>query len=286
MNISIICPLYNAEKYIENLNKSILRQKHVDIASVKYILTDGNDNTEIILKKNNLIYEKIEKNEFSHSLTREKAAFEAKGQIIVLISQDIIIEDNNWLYNLTKDVSNGKCDASFSRQISKDNGIEKYIRERNYPEESRIVDKSCIEKLGLMTFFYSDVSSAILKDVFIKLNGYDGKDFIINEDMYLAYKLIINGYRIKYCSDSCVVHSHNLTLSQLYNRYYKTGIFFKENSFLRQYKVNESGIELTFYILKKSLNEKNYKVFLKVIPNFAARFIAMKLGEISFLKCV
>ena len=49
-----------------------------------------------------------------------------------------------------------------------------------------------------MTFFFSDAASAIKTDVYKKLNGYDGKDLLTNEDMYLAYKLINNGYRISY----------------------------------------------------------------------------------------
>ena len=68
----------------------------------------------------------------------------------------------------------------------KEHKVERYTREINYPDETRIVSKDDIEKLGLMTFFFSDASSAILKDVFIKLNGYDNKDLPTNEDMYFA----------------------------------------------------------------------------------------------------
>ena len=46
MNIDIICPLFNAEKYIENLNKSIKRQKNVEINKIHYILTKSSDETE------------------------------------------------------------------------------------------------------------------------------------------------------------------------------------------------------------------------------------------------
>ena len=34
MDIEIICPLYNAEKYIENLNKTLLMQKNVKIKKI------------------------------------------------------------------------------------------------------------------------------------------------------------------------------------------------------------------------------------------------------------
>ena len=38
MKIDIICPLYNAEKYVELLHKSLLKQKEVLINDIKYIL--------------------------------------------------------------------------------------------------------------------------------------------------------------------------------------------------------------------------------------------------------
>ena len=98
--------------------------------------------------------------------------------------------------------------------------------------------------------------------------------------MYIAYKLITNGYKIKYCADSEVVHSHNFTLKQQYDRYYDTGKFFKENSYLNKYKVNSAGGDLAFYILKRAIEEKNWKVIFKWLPNMGARFIGMKLGKI------
>ena len=52
--VDIICPLYNAEEFILNLDKSIKEQKGVKINSIKYILTESKDNTEELLNKNNI----------------------------------------------------------------------------------------------------------------------------------------------------------------------------------------------------------------------------------------
>lgn len=282
MTIDVICPLYNAEKYIENLHNSILKQENVNLKNIRYVVTKGIDNTEEILKKlNNCKYKIIEPKEFSHSLTREKEAFESDADIIVFITQDVIIERTDWLYNLTKNIENGKVDACYSRQLCNNNSIEKYTRESNYPSESKIVSKNDIEKLGLKTFFFSDASSAIKRETFLKLNGYDGKKLVISEDMYIAYKLIINGYKIKYCADSEVVHSHNFTLKQQYKRYYDTGKFFKENDYLNKYKVNRAGGNLAKYILKRAWQDRNWKVLIKFVPNMSARFIGMKMGKLS-----
>lgn len=281
MTVDIICPLYNAENDIENLHKSLLMQKDVKINEIKYILTESNDSTEKKLKELEINFKKIKKEEFSHSLTREKAAFDSKADIVVFITQDVKIQREDWLYYLTKDIIDGTVDACYSRQLCDNNTIEKYTRECNYPEVSRIVSKDDIEKLGLKTFFFSDASSAIKRETFVKLNGYDHKNLVINEDMYIAYKLITNGYKIKYCAESEVVHSHQFTLKQYYNRYKDTGKFFKQNSYLNNYKVNQAGGSMAVYVLKRALQDKNWSVLVKYIPNMAARFIGMKMGKID-----
>lgn len=280
MSVDIICPLYNAEKYLENLNNSLLTQKNVDIKNIKYILTESNDNSENILNNLKANYNKISADKFSHSITREKAGFESDADIIVFITQDIIIENDEWLYYLVKDISRGECEASFSKQISYDNGIEKYTREKNYPEESYLVTKNDVDKLGLRAFFFSDASSAIRRNIFVELNGYDNKDLPINEDMYIAYKLIMDNYKIKYCADSRIIHSHKFSFKQLYKRYYDTGKFFKQNDYLDKYKTNKTGGSMAKYIFNRAIEDKNYKVLLEFIPNMCARFFGMKFGKI------
>lgn len=279
MNVDIICPLYNAEQYLENLHKSLLKQKNVKINKILYILTESSDNTEKILKKNELNFTKIKKHDFSHSLVRENAAKKSKADIICFISQDIMIENDNWLENLVKPIINEEAAACYSRQLTKFNNIEKYTRENNYPDKSIIKSKKDIKKLGLKTFFFSDASSAIKRDVFKKLNYYDNKNLPINEDMYIAHKLITNNYKIKYCADSIVYHSHNFSLKELYDRYKLTGNFFKENSYLDNYGTNQSGGGLAKYILKRALQDKNIKVLIRYPFDMAVRFIGMKVGK-------
>ena len=277
--IDIICPLYNAEKYIESLHESILKQENIKINNIKYILTESNDNSEKILKDKNLDYKKIKKSEFSHSLVRENAAKESNADIIVFISQDIVIENKDWLEKLVTPIINDEADACYSRQLTKYNNIEKYTRECNYPDKSSIKTKKDINKLGLKTFFFSDASSAISTKVFKKLNGYDNKNLPISEDMYIAYKIIMNGYKIKYCADSAVYHSHKFTLKEIYDRYKLTGKFFKENSYLDQYGTTNSGSTLAKYILKRIFQEKRFLLLFRYPFDMAARLFGMKAGK-------
>lgn len=278
MNIDIICPLYNAEQYIEELHKSILKQKNVRLNSINYVLTESKDNTEHILKKMDVNYTLIKPSEFSHSKTREMMAKKCKSDIIVFISQDIKIKRNDWLYYLTKDIIDGNCEAAYSRQLADKNNIEKYTREKNYPNYSYIKDKTMIDKLGLNTFFFSDASSAIKRSIFEQLNYYDGKKLPSNEDQYIAYKLITNGYRIKYCAESEVIHSHDFSFKTLYKRYKDTGAFYKMETYMNDYGTNSSGIDLAIYILKRIVQDRNIKAAIEYLPNMIARYLGMKKG--------
>lgn len=279
MKVDIICPLFNAEHYILNLIDSIKKQKNVDINQIKFVLTESEDKSEEILKTNNIDYKKISKEEFSHSKVREVEALESEVDVVVFITQDIEIVRDDWLFNLVKPIFDGEADACFSRQLPKFKNIEKYTREKNYPAQSYVNSKDNLEEKGLRTFFFSDASSAIKTEIFKKLNGYDGKNLPINEDMYIAYKLIMNGCKIKYCADSEVVHSHKFTLKEVYDRYRLTGRFMQENSYLDDFGTTKTGGGLAKYVLINALKEFNIKVLFRFLPDMCARYFGMKKGR-------
>lgn len=279
--VDIICPLYNASEYIEGLHQSLLKQQNVKINNIRYVLTECKDNTEKYLIENEINYTKIKPSEFSHSLTRENEAMKVESDVIVFVTQDVVIEDENWLYNLVKDIKDEKNEivATYSRQLTKFNNLEKYTREINYPNYDIIKSKETIKKDGLKTFFFSDAAGAISTKVFKELNGYDNKNLPISEDMYITYKIIMNDYKVKYCSNSKVYHSHDFTLKEIYDRYKLTGKFFKENSYLDEFGTNNSGANLAKYVLKRIIQEKRFLLLLRFPFDMGARFIGMKVGK-------
>lgn len=284
MDITLICPLYKAEKYIDSLHKSIIMQKDVDLREIKYILTNTNDGLENKInsyESNDIkvFVEVIEAKDFSHSLTREKAALNSETDIAVFITQDIEIKDEYWLKKLVNPIIEGKCEAAFARQICDNYSIERYTRINNYTSKSRVVSKDDIKDLGIRTFFFSDAASAVNLKIYKELNGYDSKDLLTNEDMYYAYKLIQNNGRIMYNSEAEVIHSHDYKFKELFKRYFDQGVFLKDNSYLLKYNANGSALELLKTVFKGAIKDKNFKAIVNIIPNFAARYLGNKFGQ-------
>lgn len=279
MEIDILCPLYNASKYFENFINCILKQKNVKINKFIFPVTKSNDNTFALAKKvtNAIVYE-VDKKDFSHSLTREEAMHYAESNIVIFLSQDVLLEDENALHNLAKEISDNVI-YSFSKQISKDKGIEQYIRKINYPNESYVVEKKDIDRLQIKAFFSSDACAAYNRKKFLELKGYDGKKMEVSEDMYYCRKVLLAGYSTSYCSNSIVVHSHKLTLKQIYKRYYDIGVFFRDNPEFNEYKSTNSGMKLACRVFFQCVIHFDLISLIKFIPNMVARFLGKIKGQ-------
>lgn len=285
VKVSVVCPLYEAEDDILRLDKSLQEQEEVLFVEIFYVLTKGGDKTKEIMRKSGILdrpgvrFSEISKDSFSHSLTREKLAMQATGEVIVFLTQDVEIRDKKFVQKLVQPIVSGEADATYAKQITKYNNIEKYTRESNYPAKSFTVSKEDIPKLGLKTFFFSDAAGAVSREKFVELGGYDSKDLPISEDMYFAHKLIMAGGKIRYVAEAEVYHSHNFKLSELYNRYKLTGKFMKMNPEIAASGVNAAGGGMAKYIFKRAWQERNFKVLAKFLPNMGARYLGMRKGR-------
>ncbi len=278
-SISVICPLFNAETEIISFDRSLDKQKGVKIVEKKYILTKSTDHTADVMDMLSIPYLKINQLIFSHSIIREEAALKAKGEIIVFLTQDVIIKDEHFLEKLVAPILGGEADATYARQKTKYNNIEKYTRSHNYPSRSFTVSKKDVKRLGLKTFFFSDAAGAVSAEKFRELKGYDGKDLPISEDMYFAYKLIVHGGKIRYVANAVAYHSHKFSLRELYDRYKLTGRFMKMNPEIAEHGVNKAGGGMAKMILKSAMKEKNIRVLASFLPNMAARYMGMMVGK-------
>lgn len=283
MKIDIVCLLYEAENYIDVFLERLAFQKNVEFGNVVFPITESESSKAISKKVKAAGYQYffVKKEEFSHSLTREKAIFEyCQNDIVVMLSQDVVLLEENALFELTKAIDENVVYA-YGKQICRKKTIEHYVRRKNYSDVSEIVTKKDIEKLQLRAFFASDAFSAYHRPTFLKINGYDNVPMMMSEDMYYAKKVLDNGYKKAYVATAIVEHSHKLTLKQLYNRYYQTGIWFGEHKEFDNYKTTDTGMKLALYVFKNALKEFNIPVLFRFLPNMTARYLGMRKGKKS-----
>ncbi len=285
ITVDLVCPIYKGYKELSSLLLSLKKQQKININKIVTPITNSNDqefcDTLNFVKGNKSItYFIVEKDEFSHSLTREKAIKDyCSSSIVVMMSQDIKLINDDAIFNLVEDIYNKKTVYNYGKQVCTNKSIEKYIREKNYPNNSYIVSKENVDDMQIMAFFASDAFSAYDREVFISVGGYGGYDVMMSEDMLYSKIILDHGYKKKYCSNAIVEHSHKYTIKQLYNRYFETGKFYAQVKMFDQYKSTNSGISLAFYILKEAIKHFDIKTLLRWFPDMLARYIGMKNGR-------
>lgn len=162
----------------------------------------------------------ISKDEFHHGYSRNLAVSFSKAEYFICMTQDAVPVDAGLIEKLTGAMDD-EVRMAYARQVAGENAgeIERITRVFNYPEESMKKGKEDIERLGIKAFFASNVCCAYDRKTFSELGGFeDSTDF--NEDMIYASRLVKSGYKIRYCADAQVLHSHNYTPAQQFKRNY------------------------------------------------------------------
>ena len=281
MKISVIIPTRNAEAYMDNLLISLTNQSK-KIHEIIVIDTASKDKTKEICEKYDAVkFIQIRDGEFDHGGTRNRAAKQATGDILVFMTQDAYPEDDNFIYELTKNLGENNIVASYGRQKAREDAqvLEKFARSFNYGEQNIIKSKEDIDKLGVKTFFLTNVCSAFLANEFWKVEGFPEKT-IMNEDMIIASKLIFAGKKVLYSAKAVVIHSHKYTYMQQFKRNFDVGVVFTDSSdYFYGVKSESEGIKYVKAAAKYLVKNKKVYLIPHLVIDSGFRFIGYKMGQ-------
>lgn len=220
MKIDVIIPTYKPGKEFEKLIGRLQKQEY-PIHKIIII----NTRTDIFpeeLDRSNYEIEitHIEPDQFDHGGTRNMGAGMSDADIVVYMTQDAIPVDEKLIGTFAKIFEeNPDIGIAYGRQLPREecNIIERYTRRFNYPEKSLIKTKEDLPKLGIKTFFCSDVCAAYRRNYLLSAGGFENPT-IFNEDMIFAGKRIYAGDKVAYVAEAKVIHSHNYTGRQQFHR--------------------------------------------------------------------
>lgn len=229
MKIDVIIPVYKPGKelfeLIEKLEQQTIPVNRIILMNTeeKYFkqLTYGMQFPEHHKKVR--VYH-LSKKEFDHGMTRRKGVERSDAEAFVMMTQDAMPADEYLLEQLTG-VLKDDVAVAYARQLPREDcrAMEKYVRSFNYPEQSRIKSIEDIPKLGIKTYFCSNVCAAYRRDIYEELGGFVHHT-IFNEDMIYAAGAMKAGYRVAYVAEAQVVHSHNYTNKQQFHRNFDLGV--------------------------------------------------------------
>ena len=240
--VDFVVPTFNGGKYLHNLLGSLGAQS---VNSHPIIIDSSSaDNTADVVRQFDATILTIARNDFNHGKTRNLGINQSANDVAVFFTQDASPTDAYCLENLIKPLADPQIVASFGRQIPRPGAspTETFTRLFNYPETPMVKGREDLSRLGIKTFFFSNVCSAIKTKEFKELGGFP-ENIVMFEDLIFAAKAIMAGYKIAYVPEATVWHSHNFALPQLFQRYRDAGLSLRNYPWILEHgKTDREGL--------------------------------------------
>lgn len=243
----VVIPTRNGGQLWEQCVEGVLKQRHQP-SSVLVIDSSSTDNTAVYAPKCGFSLLDIDAATFNHGGTRNIGArCIGDEDVVVFLTQDAVLTDECCIEQMLMPFLESDVGAVCGRQLPHHdaNPLATHARLFNYPDQSRIKSASDIQELGLKVAFMSNSFAAYRRDIFEKLGGFP-ENTILAEDMYLTAKMILAGYKVAYCAEAAVRHSHNYTPWEEFRRYFDTGVFHACEPWIQKRLGGSSGEGLRF----------------------------------------
>lgn len=223
MTVDVLIPVYKPDRRFARL-LAMLGKQTVKPDRIIVMNTEQSYWREEYQKVPGLEVHHLSREEFNHGATRNQAASCSDADVMIFMTDDAVPRDSHLVERLLEALAGtgpkGETIAvAYARQLpDKDcRTIERYTRMFNYPAKGTVKTGKDLARLGIKTYFASNVCCAYRKDIFVRQGGFTGHT-IFNEDMIYAAGAIRAGYGVAYEPRAMVVHSHNLSLVQQFRR--------------------------------------------------------------------
>ena len=280
VTVQVIIPIYHPdEKFIELLDML----KKQTIKEIPVLIIDSGSDREWFKAAQGLNWQlkKIDSKDFNHGGTRQMGIdICPRKDIILFLTQDVILADEDSIEKLVRAFDDVSVGCAYGRQLPhKDaNVFASFARLHNYPAESYVRSYADRTKYGMKTAFISNSFAAYRRIAMENVGGFPN-DVILGEDMYVAAKMLMSGWKVAYVAEARVYHSHNYTVWQEFKRYFDIGVFHTRESWIRNIFGEAESSGKDFIVDEfKFLAQRNPLLICEMVFRDGMKFFGYRLG--------
>lgn len=290
MLTDIVIPVFRPDEKLEECVKRLTRQT-VSVRKI-YLVFTVEKPSDLQEEEKYWKYEQVEtsvipKREFDHGAVRDAWMRKLDADIVIFMVQDAVPENGRMVEELLRPFDDEETMIVYGRHtVDRHCGeIEKFTRYFNYPPVSMVKTKDDERRLGIKTYFNSDVCAAYRREGYLQTSGF-GQHEIASEDAVAAWKVLQKGGKLVYAADAKVIHYHSYGFWEQFRRNFDVGVAHAAHPeiFL---KLNPSGEgvrlvkETAKYLIKKK------KVWLLIplgvisISKYAGHYMGLHYKKLS-----
>ena len=267
MEVDVLIPVYRPDGKLTELLKRLKMQNYPIHRVILMNTEEKHFPTELTGIWDRVEVYHLAKEEFDHGGTRDRG--------VRMSTDETLIEE------LVKPFDDPKVWAAYARQLPNEDcrEVEKYTRSFNYPERSMVKTKEDLDRLGIKTFFCSNVCAAWRREKYLELGGFV-KHTIFNEDMILAGTMIKQGGKIAYCAKAKVIHSHNYSAFQQFHRNFDLAV--SQTMYPEVFggiRSESEGIKLVKKSLSYCIKIGKPWLMIQVVTQSAGKLLGYKMGQ-------
>ncbi|OON87965.1 hypothetical protein BXO88_01970 [Oribacterium sp. C9] len=312
--VDVIIPTYKpGKKFIRQ--QSMLQKQTYPISRIIIVNTEASFLDRNIFKDYaNVSVTDISASEFDHGATRNLGVSMSTADYFLLMTDDAVPKDEFLVENLVRMMEGDDCNvgpssgrldeaskektgsagkenggekkkfeiaAVYGRQLATDESSvdERYSRSFNYPDHSFVKTIEDLPRLGIKTYFESNVCCLYRRDVFDSLKGFPVHT-IFNEDMIYCARMLKAGYASAYCAEAEVYHAHNYNGIQQLRRNFDLGVSQADNPDVFGGIISEGeGIRLVKGNALSLLKEGRIFSTIRLIWISACKYTGYRLGK-------
>lgn len=281
MEVDVLIPVYRPDGKLTELLKRLKTQNYPIHRVILMNTEEKHFPTELTGIWDRVEVYHLAKEEFDHGGTRDRGVRMSTADLVVCMTQDAMPADETLIEELVKPFDDPEVWAAYARQLPNEDcrEVEKYTRSFNYPEQSMVKTKEDLDRLGIKTFFCSNVCAAWRREKYLELGGFV-KHTIFNEDMILAGTMIKQGGKIAYCAKAKVIHSHNYSAFQQFHRNFDLAV--SQTMYSEVFggiRSESEGIKLVKKSLSYCIKIGKPWLMIQVVTQSAGKLLGYKMGQ-------
>ena len=278
--VNVYIPTLNGGQHFIALLDALAAQ-HAPIVQHVVIDSGSTDGTVEAAGSEGLEVMGLGDTEFDHGGTRQRAV-EAypEADIYIFLTQDAIPADESALTNIIRVFDDPQIGMAYGRQLPHKGAtlMEAHARLFNYPPQTQIRGLADADTYGIKTISCSNSFAAYRRSAFESVGGFP-QGTIMGEDVIVAGKLLLEGWKMAYVGDACVYHSHAYSLCEEFERYFDIGVFHSDNRWIFDSfgKADREGFRYALSEIRHVARRKPW-LLPEVCCSFVAKWLGYKLG--------
>jgi rhamnosyltransferase len=222
LRVTAVIPTLNGERTLPALLAALAGERGGELGEIVAIDSGSRDATVRLLRAAGARVLDLGGEVFGHASARNRAAAEARGEVLLMLTQDVEPVGDGWLARLLAPLGDAQVAGVFGRQVPRGASPEEaFLARVNYAGRPRRITAADLARgIGPGATLFSSAFGAVRRGVW---EAIPFPDVVMSEDQGWAMAALRAGHEIRYEPRAEAYHGHRFGFGRAFRRNFDSG---------------------------------------------------------------